>query len=203
MKRNRRQSTIINNFFTLASIIIITITLVMYLTYMRDSKDDINDEKIFITKEKVIPLECEDSTSSSKLFNQKLLNKSINALNKGYYKLDGDYTKSLNSKSIIEDFISISEIDDYFIKSIGKKAKNDIKKFLTINYEIIENDKEKKVDLTKKIKFKAGTIRTSFRANFIEIFVFSKDFKFYDKKEIQSIIDCTIKVYKNNAKKYK
>ncbi|WP_121628297.1 hypothetical protein [Poseidonibacter antarcticus] len=203
MKRNRRQSTIINNFFTLASIIIITITLVIYLTYMRDSKDDINDEKIFITKEKVIPLECEDSTSISKLFNQKLLNKSINALNKGYYKLDGGYTKSLNSKSIIEDFISISEIDDYFIKSIGKKAKNDIKKFLTINYEIIENDKEKKVDLTKKIKFKAGTIRASFRANFIEIFVFSKDFKFYDKKEIQSIIDCTIKVYKNNAKKYK
>ena len=203
MKRNRRQSTIINNFFTLASIIIITITLVMYLTYMRDDKNDIDNEKISITKEKVIPLECEDSTSNLKLFNQKLLNKSLSALNKGYYKLDGGYIKSLNSKSIIEDFISINEVDDFFIKSIGKKAKDNIKKFLTINYEIIENDKEEMIDLKKKIKFKAGTIRTSFRANSIEIFAFSKDFKFYDKKEIQSIINCTIKVYKNNAKKYR
>lgn len=203
MKRYRRQSTIINNFFTLASIIIITITLVMYLTYMRDDKDKNYDEKVLLNKEKVIPLECEDLTSKAKLFNQKLLNNSLSALFKGYYKLDGGYIKSLNSKSIIEDFISIKETNDFFTKAIGREAKNDINKFLTINYEIIENDKNKKIDLNKQIKFKAGTIRTSFRANSIEIFSFSKDFKFYDKNEIQSIIDCTIKVYKNNAKKYK
>mgnify|MGYP005986686965 CR=1 FL=1 len=203
MKRNRRQSTIINNFFTLASIIMITITLVVYLKYMRDDESNLEDETVYIKKEKVTPLECEDKTSKSKLFNQKLLNKSIPALNKGYYKLDGGYIKSLNSKSIIEEFISLLETDDYFSKSINIGAKKDISKFLTINYEIIENDKDKKIDFKKENKFKAGTIRTSFRANSIEIFAFSKDFKFYDKNEIQSIIDCTVKVYKNHAKKYK
>ena len=203
MKRNRRQSTIINNFFTLASIIMITITLVVYMKYMRDDEGNPKEEKIHLEKLNVTALECEDDTSKSKTFNQKLLNNSLLALNKGYYKLDGGYIKALNSKSIIEEFISINELDSFYISSIKQKPKKDINKFLTINYEIIENDKEKKIDLKKQIKFKAGSIRTSFRANSVEIFTFSKDFKFYDKKEIQSIIDCTIKVYKNNAKKYK
>jgi len=202
MKRNRRQSAIINNFFTLASIIMITITLVVYMKYIQVEEPTSSSKAVYMKKEKVTPLECEDETSKSKLFNQKLLNKSLEALNKGYYKLDGGHIKALNSKSIIEDFIPVLEADEYFVKAIKVPAKKDIQKFLTINYEIIENDKEKKINLKKENKFKAGTIRTSFRANSIEIFIFSKDFKFYDKNEIQSIIDCTIKVYKNHAKKY-
>jgi len=203
MKKNRRQSTTINNFFTLASIIMITITLVMYLSYMKDDKEISNEIKLNLEKSKTLPLECEDSTSKSILFNQKLLNNSLPALLKGYYKLDGGYVESLNSKSIIKDFISMDEIDSFFVKAIGKESKNDIKRFLTINYEVIENQKSNIINLEKEFKFKSGTIRTSFRANSVEIFTFSKDFKFYNKNEIQSIIDCTIKVYKNNAKKYK
>jgi hypothetical protein len=202
MKRNRRQSAIINNFFTLASIIMITITLVVYIKYIQE-KPSSDEEKVYMKKERVIPLECEENNSTSKLFNQKLLNKSLQALNKGYYKLDGGYIKALNSKSIIEDFISLFETNQYFIKAIKVTQKEDIRKFLSINYEIIENDKSKKISLDSENRFKAGTIRTSFRANSIEIFTFSKDFKFYDKNEIQSIIDCTVKVYKNHAKKYK
>ena len=202
MKRNRRQSAIINNFFTLASIIMITITLVVYMKYIQVEEPNPDSKAVYMKKEKVTPLECEDETSKSKLFNQKLLNKSLEALNKGYYKLDGGHIKALNSKSIIEEFIPISQANEYFIKAIKILPKKDIQKFLTINYEIIENAKEKKIDLKKQNKFKSGTIRTSFRANSIEIFTFSKDFKFYDKDEIQSIIDCTVKVYKNHAKKY-
>lgn len=202
MKRNRRQSTIINNFFTLASIIMITITLVVYMKYIQVEPTNADSKSVYMKKEKVIPLDCEDETSKSKLFNQKLLNKSLEALNKGYYKLDGGHINALNSKSIIEEFIPIEEANDYFTKAIKVLPKKDINKFLSINYEIIENDKDKKINLKKENKFKAGTIKTSFRANSIEIFTFSKDFKFYDKNEIQSIIDCTIKVYKNHAKKY-
>jgi len=202
MKRNRRQSTIINNFFTFASIIMITITLVVYIKYIQVEPTNPSSKAVYMKKEKVTPLECEDESSKSKLFNQKLLNKSLEALNKGYYKLDGGHIKALNSKSIIEKFIPIIEVNEYFIKAINIAPKKDIQKFLTINYEIIENDKEKKINLKKEHKFKSGTIKSSFRANSVEIFTFSKDFKFYDKNEIQSIIDCTIKVYKNNAKKY-
>lgn len=203
MKKNRRQSTIINNFFTLASIIMITITLVVYMKYIQDDGINAKSKDVYLQKEKVTPLECEDETSKSKLFNQKLLNNSLKALKKGYYKLDGGYIKSINSKSIIEDFIPLVEVNEYFTKAIKVNTKKDISKFLTINYEIIEQDKNKKINLKKENKFKAGSIKTSFRANSIEIFTFSKDFKFYDKNEIQSIIDCTIKVYKNHAKKYK
>ena len=199
MKKNRRQSTTINNFFTLASIIMITITLVMYLTYMRDNDDNTNEIKTNQQKLKVTLLECEDITSKSKLFNQKLLNNSLKALNKGYYKLDGGYIQSLDSNSILKDFISIEEVNKFFIDAIGINKKDDIKKFLKINYELIENNKDI-INLENEVKFKSGTIKTSFRANNIEIFTFSKDFKFYDKNEINSIIDCTIKVYKNNAK---
>jgi hypothetical protein len=170
---------------------------------MRDNEESLDNEIVYIKKEKVTPLECEENNSKSKLFNQKLLNKSLMALKKGYYKLDGGYIKSLNSKSIIEEFIPLLKTNQYFTKAIKINAKKDISKYLTNNYEIIENDKEKNIILKKENKFKAGTIRTSFRANSIEIFTFSKDFKFYDKNEIQSIIDCTIKVYKNHAKKYK
>ena len=99
----RRQSLIVNNFFTLVSILLISITIVLYSKYI--SNDDYKNDNL---KEKVIPLPCEKETfSTSKVFNQKLLNDSIKALNKGHYKLEGGYTKSVYLESMIEDFIKI------------------------------------------------------------------------------------------------
>ena len=197
MRRGLRQSVIINNFFTLASIIIITVTLVLYTKYIRPSKTI--KEKV---EKKIERLSCQnDNLSTAILFNQKLLNDSIKALNNGYYKLHGGYVKSIYSKSIIEDFISLNELNDYYMKAIDKEAKKDIKKFLLINYDIIEYDKN---DIkNKKINrgFYSGSILTSFRVNGSEIFRFNSGFKFYDKNEIKSTIDCAIKVYRNHVQK--
>lgn len=188
-----RQSLIVNNFFTLASIIIISVTITLYTKYFGDKEP---------TKEVVKPLECQkESFTTLKVFNQKLLNDSMKALEKGYYKIDGGYIKAQYSDSIIEDFISLKEVDTYYIKAISKAPKDDINKFLTINYELIENDKKDPKKKSKDCKLCSGSIQTSFRAGNIEIFRYYTDFLIFNKKEIESRIDCTIKVYKNNAKK--
>ncbi|MFA9374955.1 MAG: hypothetical protein ACERKK_12450 [Poseidonibacter sp.] len=197
MRRGLRQSIIINNFFTLASIIIITVTLVLYTKYIQPSKT--TKEKV---EKKVERLSCQnDNYSTAILFNQKLLNDSIKALNNGYYKLHGGYVKSIYSKSIIEDFISIDELNAYFKNAIKSNPKKDIKKFLLINYDIIEYDKNDVKNKKQNRGFYSGSILTSFRVNGNEIFRFNSDFKFYDKNEIKSTIDCAIKVYKNHVQK--
>ena len=196
MKRGARDSVIVNNFFTLASIILIVIVIVIYSKYIA------NDAYEEVTKEEVIPLSCEKEIFTvSKVYNQELLNESMKALNKGFYKLEGSYKKAQQTQSIIEDFISIDELNSFYTKVIGKKTKENISRYLTIKYEIIENDKK---DVTKKLsncKFCSGAILTSFLADEKEIFKFYIDFNLYDKTEIEKRIDCTIKVYKNHVKK--
>ncbi|MGE4462556.1 MAG: hypothetical protein AB7D49_08980 [Arcobacter sp.] len=194
MSKTRRQSLIVNNFFTLASIVMISVTMILYSKFIVGDKE--------ITKEEVIPLSCEkDIFSTSKVFNQKLLNDSQKALNKGFYKIQGEYIKSKYSKSIIEEFISLDEIDSFYKNSIQVNPKNDINKFLTIDYEIIENDKKDPNKKSKECKICSGSIMTSFKADKTEIFRFYIDFNLYDKDEIKRRIDCTIKAYKNNVKK--
>jgi hypothetical protein len=172
----------------------ISVTMILYSKFIVGDKE--------VTKEEVIPLYCEkDIFSTSKVFNQKLLNDSQKALNKGFYKIQGEYIKSKYSKSIIEEFISLDEIDSFYKNSIQVNPKNDINKFLTIDYEIIENDKKDPNKKSKECKICSGSIMTSFKADKTEIFRFYIDFNLYDKDEIKRRIDCTIKAYKNNVKK--
>lgn len=197
MRKGARESLIVNNFFTLASIIIITVTIILYSKYI--AKDNYANENL---KEKVTTLECEKiDFSAFKVYNQELLNESQKALNNGFYKLIASYEKSVHAKSIIEDFISLEETNQYFFDSIKKEPKEDVKNYLTIKYEIIENDKKNPNKKSKECLLCSGSIMTTFLANDKEIFKYYTDFKFYDKNEIKSKIDCTIKVYKNHVKK--
>ena len=196
MRKGARDSILVNNFFTIASIVLIVITITIYTKYV------VNNGYDEVTKEEVIPLSCEKEVFSvSKVYNQELLNKSMKAFNKGFYKLEGSYKKSQQTPSIIEDFISLNELNSYYVKSIEKKPKVDISKYLTIKYEIIENDRKEQNKKISNCKFCSGGILTSFLADDKEIFKFYIDFRLYDKNEIASKIDCTIKVYENNVKK--
>lgn len=196
MKRGARDSVIVNNFFTLASIVMISITIILYSKYIA------NDGYEEPTKEIVTPLSCEKEVFTvSKVYNQELLNESMKALYRGFYKLEGTYKKSQQMPSIIEDFISIDELNSYYIKAIEKTPKENKNKYLTIKYEIIENDKKDTNKKASNCKFCSGAILTSFMAEEKEIFKFYIDFRLYDKNEIASKIDCTIKVYENHVKK--
>ena len=196
MRKGARDSVIVNNFFTLASIVMISITIILYSKYIA------NDGYEEPTKEIVTPLSCEKEVFTvSKVYNQELLNESMKALYRGFYKLEGTYKKSQQMPSIIEDFISIDELNSYYIKAIEKTPKENKNKYLTIKYEIIENDKKDKNKKASDCKFCSGAILTSFMAEEKEIFKFYIDFRLYDKNEIASKIDCTIKVYENHVKK--
>lgn len=196
MKRGARDSVIVNNFFTLASIVMISITIILYSKYIA------NDGYEEPTKEIVTPLSCEKEVFTvAKVYNQELLNESMKALYRGFYKLEGTYKKSQQMPSIIEDFISIDELNSYYIKAIEKTPKENKNKYLTIKYEIIENDKKNTNKKASNCKFCSGAILTSFMAEEKEIFKFYIDFRLYDKNEIASKIDCTIKVYENHVKK--
>lgn len=196
MRKKAREGSATNNFFTLASIVIVSIVILVSSKYVTNQSEKIR-------KEEVIPLSCEkDVFTVSKVYNQQLLNKSINALNEGSYSLQGHYKKSHNNPSIIEDFVSIFELDSYFVKSISKSPIENNEKDLNIKYYIIENDKkDENARKLSNCKLCSGAILTSFLIAEEEIFKFYIDFNLYDKKEIEEKIDCTIKVYKNHVKK--
>ena len=196
MKRGARDSQIINNFFSLATIIIISVVIVLYSKYI------VKDESEVKTKKDIVQLKCEkDAYTFSKVFNQKLLDKSINALEKGYYKLEGSYLKAEFMPSTIQNVVSLEEMDKYFIESIGFEPKKDIEKYLKVKYEIIENDKKNPSKKNKECRLNSGSIMTSFRINSKEIFRVYTDFQFMYKNAIKQRVDCTIKVFKNNVQK--
>jgi len=195
MRRGARDSQVINNFFSFATIIIIAVVLTLYIKYI--VKDEEKNPK-----NKIVKLTCENDTFTySKVFNQKLVNKSIKALEKGYYKLDGAFLEALDMKSKIKDVVTLSEVDKFYINSIGIIPKENIKKFLEIQYEIIETDKKKPNKKNDEIKLNSGSIKTSFKINSKEIFRVYTDFTFMYKNAIKQRVECSIKVFKNHVQK--
>lgn len=193
MKRGARDSQIINNFFTLVSILIIAGTLAVYTKYFGE---DSKKESVYTP----LKLQCESkSFTYSKTFNQKLLDKSIKALEKGYYKLDGGFIESVHMESNIKNVVTLKQTDKFYEEAIKIKPKDDLQKFLKIKYEIIENDKKNPNKINEDCKLSAGSVQTSFRINSKEIFRVYTDFNFLYKNAIKERIDCSIKVFKNHV----
>lgn len=185
MKRGARDSQIINNFFTFASIVMVSITLLLYNHYI--NKDEKNNPKI-----EKLPCQLENFTKVN-LLNFELLKKSKKALDKGYYKVEGYFLNPENDTPTIEKVVSIEELKSYYENLIGRKPKKDIEKFLKIRFELIEKDKKN----INSDRLGAGTLISSFRINSKELLRFESDFKFMYKNAIKERVDCSIKVYKN------
>lgn len=195
MRRGARDSQVVNNFFSFATIIIVAVVLTLYTKYI--VKDETQNPK-----KEIVKVSCENDTfTQSTVINQKLLDKSIKALEKGYYKLNGAFIESLHMKSRIKDIVTLSEIDNFYIESIGTPPKKEIKDFIEIQYEIIENDKKKPNRKNDEIKLNSGSIKTSFRINSKDIFRIYTDFTFMYKNAIKQRVQCSIKVLKNHVQK--
>ena len=192
MNEQRRASQIVNNFFTLASIIIISIVLALYAKFgpKKEPPPRLNSG-----------LACQELTYTfDKVYNQKLLNEGKMLLEKGSYILDGGLIKPRFGKSYLKDKITIEESNQFFVQSMAVQPLDNPAKFLTVKYEIIENDKNDPRKKDDSCKLHAGSLMTSFRINGKEAFRVHTDFLQYDKKEIQEKIACTVKAYKHNAK---
>ncbi len=193
MKKGSRPSQIINNFFTFGTIVMISIVITLYSKYFGQTQ---NEPLPLPSKLKV--LACFDENSKVRFTNSTLLQDAFKALSKGFYKIDGGYIKPLNTKSYIQEYISLDEMNSFFKESIKTtKAKNPAK-YVTIKYELIENDKTDK-NLDEKKKFNFGALQTSIRLNGKEILWVFTDFRFFDKIELKKITDCTIRTLKANA----
>lgn len=188
MRQHRSQGQTINNFFTLVTIVVMSIVLTIYVKYVPEPPR-VNSN-----------LECQKlTTTSDKIFNQNLLNEASTLLNQGAYILDGGFIKPRFGKSYLKDKISVEEADEFFEKHILKQSREK-NYFVTVKYEIVENDKNDPRKKDASCKLHAGSLMTSFRINGKEAFRMHTDFMMYDKKEIEEKIACTVKAFRHNAK---
>ncbi len=192
MARQRRDSLIVNNFFTLASIIMISIVLILYSKFgpKKEEKPRVNTG-----------LECQNITKTiDKISSLELMKDANYYLENGLYILDGAFIKPRFGKFYLKDKITIQEANSFFIDSLNYKAKENPVKYLTIKYEIIENDKNDPRKKSLEEKNFAGNLLTSIRLNGKELFMMNTNFLEYDKNDIKNRIECTIKAFKENAK---
>ena len=187
MRSFRRQSQIVNNFFTLATIVMVTVVLTLYIKY--GTKKSIHSN-----------LPCQKETyTHDKLYDKELIFKANDLLNRGIYVLDGGFIYPRFGKSYLKKEITLKETNDFFKTAILKSSKEK-NIFLKIKYEIVENDKNNPRK-TQKDKNYAGELISSFRINQKEIFRMHTEFLQYDKEEIKQRINCTIKAFRHNAKR--
>ena len=184
MRRGARQSQIINNWFSLVTIILVTVVLTFYLRYIVKEKPRLNS---------AIPCQLLNN-SSDKIINQKLLNIHDALILKGRYILDGGILDSLNKTSLIKSKIKLSKSNQYFMQELNILSTNTHKQYVKIKYEFIENE-----DINNK---SVARLLTSFRINGKESFIMNTDLLSYNETAIKDAISCTIKAFKYNVTKY-
>lgn len=121
-----------------------------------------------------------------------MIDDSQKALAEGFYKLSGGFIEQSNE---LKSYISLKELNEYFVNAIASNPKEKIKKYLNINYELIEGPNKKST-----CKFCEANLIVSFRAASKELFRIDTDVILVNKTELESRINCLVKVYKNHGK---
>lgn len=189
MSEHRRVSQVVNNFFTLVSIILMAVVMTLYAKFGPKEKTPVHSG-----------LECQKQTSTlDAIRTPSLLKVASDYLEDGLYVLNGGFIEPRFGKFYLKDKITLEESNEFFKSAINITQKENPIKYLNIKYEIIENDKNNPRKQNSEKLF-AGTLLSSFRIDGKEIFMMKTDFLEYDKNEIKNRIDCTIKAFKHNAK---
>jgi len=183
MIRGTRQSQIINNFFSLATIIIVSAALALYVKYFVKEPQRINSGLV---------CQSEISNTKDKIASPKFLKHGYKLLRQGSYLLDGGLTASLEIDSVFAKELNIEQINNIFLKTIDIKSTKEKNRFLKIKYELIENENEEAEQV--------GTLLSSFRVNNKEVFSMLINFSSYDMAEIEKRVQCTLEAFKYNAK---
>ncbi|RXJ87219.1 hypothetical protein [Arcobacter sp. CECT 8985] len=178
-----RQGQIINNFFTFATIVIVSIVLTLYSRYLNDD----NEKKAT----QFIKPTCFTKDSKLRVDNKKYISKLYKALHKGYYKINTSYVQPIKTKSYIENYISSNDFDSYFIDAIESAPFKNPKKYVTIKNELIEYEKPNK---------NFAGVNTSFRINGKEVFGVFTNFVYFDTIKLKKLVKCTIRTLKTNEK---
>lgn len=196
-----RDSLRINNWLTFVSIIIISVTLVLYSKYIAPAQQ----KKAAINSG--IPCQNESTNLGKivcfdKVYDATLIKEGLELLQKGEYSISGGIILSEYMPSQLKDVITIEQSDKMFMDSINITQNKDAIRRLNINYEIIENDKQNpnKKSNSKNCKLYTGYVLTSFRINNKQLYRIQIDFHSLDLQEIKKRIDCTVRSFEHNAK---
>ncbi len=146
----RNQSQVINNFYTLVTIVIMTVVITLYTKYVTpDTKEE--------TPFTVLPCMSElkiDQTS----YNKKLHKEALELFLQGNYQINGGAIYEENSK--FDEELWIKKIDELFENSSQMVAILNAQKFLNIKYELInkESTEAQKVNLLVSFRISSNEV---------------------------------------------
>ena len=125
----RNPSQVINNFYTLATIVIMTAVITLYSKYIHPQK-----EQAFIPA--VLP--CQTALQiTQKISNDKRLDEAWKLFEQGNYMFDGGLL--LQENSVLSKSISLEYINTFFENSTQVVAVKNAQKFLNIKYNTTFN----------------------------------------------------------------
>lgn len=157
-----------------------------------------------ITKEKDTSLkkekrvECQKKTITfEKIANKNLAKDAIKALETDNYIIKSRIEQSVYMKSSILNYITKEKSDVLLKSTISKyiKDKKVAEKKLTIDYYILENDKEDKGKKGPKAKLYAGYLVFEFLYDGKLIYKIQTDYMKSDTSDIPERMDCVIKSF--------
>lgn len=192
MFRRRRveksQGQIINNFFSLVTIVIMSIVITLYSKYVVEPQKE----------KKKDPLPCQlEIYTKDRITNKELLKNTLTLLENNRFIIDGGLLPSFDKNSTLEQKVKIENIDNMFLSALKQKPVKS-NRFLKIKYEIIETDK-KKIKKDKNLKDSVAVLQTSFRFNGKEAYMHRTALEDLSSIFIRDRIECTIKAFKYHA----
>lgn len=190
-KVERNQGQIVNNFFTLVTIVIMTAVIVFYVKYIVEPQQEALGNP---------NLPCQKNIyTTQKIFNQELLKEAFKLYRSGQYMLNGGLILSENMPSKLEKIIDVEKSDKLFLDTIVQLPKQDAQRYVNIKYEIIENDKQDPRKKNEECKLIDGSLMTSFRINGKEAYRMYTDFETATLDAINERVQCTMKAFETNA----
>lgn len=177
----RNHSQIINNFYTLVTIVIMTAVITLYSKYIHPEK-----EKTFT----LLVLPCQTELKiEQRIGNYERFLEAMTLFKEGNYMVDGGLI--LNENSSLNQHLFVETINEYFHNNSDMVAIKNAQKYLNIKYEIIESDK-KTTDLLEFL--------VSFRISANEVYRMYTYLNTENLQEIPKKVECMMDSFKANAK---
>jgi hypothetical protein len=179
----RNPSQTINNFYTLITIVMMTVVITIYTKYIRSTPHEVVQQETF--KPTILPCQTEFNIEQ-KITQPNLLKEAFILFEQGNYALNGGLL--LLDNSVLKDKVSLKTIETFFDNTIDVVSILNAQQFLNIKYEIIEK--------------KTNNLRllVSFRISSNEVLRMYTNLNHTKENEISQKVECIMNSFKHNAK---
>lgn len=180
----RNHSQTVNNFYTLATIVMMTVVITIYSKYIGVSSpnETLQQEQV---KSSLLPCQTQLSIEQ-KITQPNLLKEAYEFLEQGNYIFNGGLI--LLDNSTLENQISLTKIESFFENTIDVVAVLNAQRYLNIKYELIE-----------KTTNTLGLL-VSFRISSNEVLRMYTKLNHTNENEILQKVECIMDSFKYHAK---